>query len=333
MGQGQSLVTLHVMNCSNSALTLKYADGSTHECRKSLGMKVFRYVQGFEFEILKDGKCISMQRADSDVLIYLNAQGLKVSRYPLETAFKRPFWLIAHGVNQSRELRTILDAGANAAEVDVIFDAEKKSWLVSHDENNSDAGSVKQWLEDAKYFCDRLLLVILDIKSACQSAQLGALLDQIRKAKFKSAIILSVPADLKCLLSVARKLTPNQGLATDFLNIDENVMKELPEDANIWYGNGIASFLPKPDLFTNIQDAVFFRDEKKKIKKVYCWTLASSYSISTYLDTNLDGIIVEQDFIQTARRIVDQYPFVKIATPKDNPFQKSELTCKILQNL
>ena len=333
MGQGQSLITLHVMNCSNSSIFIKLADGSQQECKKSLGMKVIRYVEGYEFEVWTKDKLLSKYTADTDLLVYANPQGLKVSSYPLDIAFKRPFWLIAHGVNRPKDLGTILDAGANAAEIDVHWSPEQKTWIVANDLNMEQGVKVRDWFDDAKYFCNRLQLVLVDIKTSCSSTPFVTLLEQIHKTKFKNPIVFSVPSETKCLLSMEKKLTANQGLATNFSNIDETLLKQLPQNANIWYGNGIASFLPKPDLFENIQNAVFERDRGQKIKKVYCWTLASSYSVSTYLDTNLDAIIVEQDFLQTARRLIDEYPFVRIASNKDDPFEKSELTCKILKTL
>jgi len=333
MGQGQSLVTLHVMNCSNGSIFLKLADGSKQECKKALGMKVIRYLEGYEFEVWTKDKMLAKYTADTDLLIYANPQGIKVSSYPLDIAFKRPFWLIAHKVNNTKDIGTVLDSGANAVEIDVHWDPEKKTWIVAYDLNLEKGVKVRDWFEDAKYFCNRLMLVLVDINTSCSSAPFATLLEQIHKTKFKNTIVFSVPTEVKCLLSMEKKLTANQGLATDFLNIDEDLLKQLPANSNIWYGNGTASFLPKLDLFQNIQNAVFERDRGQKIKKVYCWTLASSYSVSTYLDTNLDAIIVEQDFLQTARRLIDEYPFVRMANNKDDPFEKSELTCKILKTL
>jgi len=258
----------------------------------------------------------------------------------MKTEYRKPFWLIAHRVNDVRDINYCLDNGANACEIDVNFDTSEKKWYVQHQSVESKLNisfdqkvTVSQWFTDAKLFTNRLILVIVDVKEPCPESQIKLLHSQIRKTKFKATIIFSVSTQVDCLLSLENSLSANEGLTTDFLSLDRELIAKLPNDSNIWYGNGAASFLPKPELYSSIQDAVFLRDNGKKIKKVYCWTLASPYSVSIYLDADVDGMIVEQDFIATARRIINDHAFVRMATVDDEPFEKSEYTCEILNKL
>ena len=44
-------------------------------------------------------------------------------------------------------------------------------------------------------------------------------------------------------------------------------------------------------------------------------------------DADIDGLMVEPEFVAEARALVESYPFVRMATLKDAPFKQSNMGC------
>ena len=336
MGQS-STIPLRVLNCSNFTFQIKFGN-KIQDFPPKHGMQTLNCATSFD--IIIENTLYKTVQSTAELFIYADgdpSEPIKILNYPLRfsgtNSAQRPFWLIAHEVNNPADIPRVLQSGANACEIDVLFSPETKTWHVQHDALRPLGVSVTDWCKAAKAYQRDLMMIMIDVKSKCSALVLELLLTQVRTSKFPGAIVFCVPSDISCLLTLEKKLHANEGLATDFLSINTDMVGKLPENSNIWYGNGLASFLPKPNLYSNITNAVFLRDEGQKIKKVFVWTIASTYAMQVYLETNLDAIMVEQDFIQTARRIVDSYVFVRMATKADHPFEKSEPTCDVIAKL
>jgi len=250
-----------------------------------------------------------------------NQKKIQVFEAPLSEDMKRPFYLIAHGVNRAQDISSMVSLGANGCELDVYY--SNKKWYVGHDPDSKgdDAKeTVTEWFNECRK--TSLAVVIVDTKTPCPGWQMKELLADIRRTKYRHPVIFSVATELKCLLNIERELRANEGLATDYLNVPGSVMKQISADANFWYGNGIASMLPKPGLYNTIRSAVMVRNMGAKIKKVYAWTFNSATSFREYLLLDVDGMIVETEFLREAREILKEYPFYRVADIKDDVFQK-----------
>lgn len=333
-GDNISSIYLYVLNCSKHNYWLHF--GSDRWERVEINHNVIavecrQYSEVLLYNESKE-KCLrtfNMETRDKFVHIKevkknKRTDQIEMMDWPVSDANRRPFYLIAHKVNQPEDIEKVLYTGANACEIDVRFDTESRMWYVNYD--YAGGITVTKWFLKARESV--LPLVVVDVKTPCPGWQLTLLLDQIRMSKFQHAILLSVATQVDCLLSVEHKLHANEGLATDYLKISPELMAKLPENANLWYGNGIISMLPKPGLYNSIRDAVYLRNNGKKIKKVYAWTFDSAYSFSEYLGMDLDGIMVEQDFVSEARSLVEKSPFYRMAEVKDDAFKKSVVTCK-----
>jgi hypothetical protein len=323
-------IYLYVLNCSKKVHWLRVNSGEWEKIVPKSDVVSFECRPYSEVFICDENRETCLKRIsveDNDVFFRITDEKkkslVKILDWPVPEMYRRPFYLIAHEVNDPMDIEKVLYDGANGCEIDVNFDVKSKIWYVNHDE--ASGVSVTEWFSRARELV--LPLVVVDVKTPCPGWQLMLLLDQIRMTKFRHGILISVSTEVDCLLSLENKLHANEGIATDYLKVSPELMSKFPEDANLWYGNGIASMLPKPGLYNGLRDAVYLRNKGKKIKKVYAWTFNSSYSFSEYLLLDLDGMMVEKGFVGEARSLLEKSPFYRMAEVKDDVFQKSMVSC------
>jgi len=333
MGQGVSYDTgrlyLNILNCSNKTFWVNSVNGwdkllPDHRLR-AIEVESEQELDIYNFD--RSAIVTHVTLFSSDMLLYMKGKGAHLLNWPVPSEFQRPFYLIAHQLNDPTTIEPAVFDGANACEIDAVFDEEHKDWYVNHDLPTG--LTITQWFQHVKPHAE-IQLVIVDTKTPCPGWKLHLLLEQIRKAKYKHAVVISVATEVSCLMQIEKKLHANEGLATDYLSVTKETMGQLPKDGNLWYGNGVSSSLNKPGLYQSIRDAVFIRTNGHKIKKVYAWTFNSEDTFLKFLDTDLDGIMVEKEFVGQARALVEQTPFFRMATLKDDPFHRSEVGCKTL---
>ena len=324
-------VVLHVLNCDHREYYVKLVDTGVW---KKIGVKktlqsikvwpncqVELYKKKNQTKLLKS---FTMSDYNQSMLLYIkNNRKLKVMEYPVESKYQRPFYLIAHRVNNPAGITSVVADGVNAIEIDAFFSTEDQNWYVNHDA--PEGTLIEDWFREASSFM--LPMVIVDTKTPCPKWRLEDLLKRIRKTKYRWPIIIAVATEVDCLVSLEKKLNTNEGMATDFLEVTPELVGELPLDCNVWYGNGVHSRMTKVMLKDSIEKAIFLRNNGTKIKKVYAWSFDTSSSFLEYLSADIDGLMVEPDFVQEANALVESYPFVRKATLKDHPFQQSNLGC------
>jgi len=325
MGQENSV--LRILNCSKSTFQLQNYE---RKCLLDVEPRRFRsimYPDGNEYHLLENNHPHFSSVMKPDELLYIDEQRfVRKMHYPLPNAFQRPIYLFAHQMNQPENIQHVLNEGANGCEIDVMY--RNSRWYVQHHHVITPTPTVEEWFKEANMHARNLVAILVDIKPPCSYTLLQDLLNRVRSTKFRSTVIYSVATNIDCIVSIAKELHINEGLATDFLDVDEKLIAKIPENANLWYGNGAPSSEIKPNLYSNVESAIFLRDNGKKIKKVYVWTLNSPVSVTTYLEADVDGMIVEPDFIATAKRLIQSNDFVRLATLEDHPFTKCTLTCK-----
>jgi hypothetical protein len=205
--------------------------------------------------------------------------------------------------------------------VDIYHDEKTAKWLVNHNVGYG-GENLGDWLKHAGIY-EKLKLIILDIKTpCCDTAALQKLIDTVRKSGLNphnTMVVYETATALDCVKKIWSKLNETEAIATDYLSVPEDVLKKLKQKtdrfhANYWYANGIASSLPKLGLYDSIKKAVWLRDHGKKIQKVYAWTFQSAQSFQEYLLLNVDALIVEKNFIAEAKLILNDFPFLKLAS-------------------
>lgn len=329
--ESTSVLYLHVLNCSSRTFWIQSING-WEEILPDHRLRSLETLDKQEVKVYGTDRSevvTSVVMKNGDMLLYLQTRGAHFLKWPIKHSYQRPFYLIAHQVNDPSALHQVAYDGANACEIDLQFDPQDRQWYVNHD--RPEGLTVFQWLQHLKSHTE-FQVVIMDIKNPCPGWHLRLLLEQVRRTKIRQTVVFSVATELSCLLKVEHELHASEGLATDYVSLPEEVVQQLPSDVNAWFGDGITSWAPnKPGLYDALRKAVYLRTNGTKIKKVYTWTVATEGSFLKYLDLDLDGIMVEKDFVGAARALVERSPFHRMATLEDHPFQRSEVGCSALQ--
>ena len=229
----------------------------------------------------------------------------------------RPVYLIAHRCNDPKTIETAIKSGCNAVECDLNYDkfisSNKEKVYVDHE--GAPTTTLTEWLEKAKIVAiqepEKFALIVFDMKFATgndHSAKVVKIVrDEIRSILPKDNclnIVFSIGEynDRAAFDNIIGDLQSNEGVSIDYSNNPERVEEYFSSRnvKNIWYGNGINAALPDPGLFipgksifTSIKKGTELRDNNKKIKKVYVWTLARESSIRQYFnEAKVDGVMI-----------------------------------------
>lgn len=240
----------------------------------------------------------------------------------------RPFWIIGHNTNTLELVRKAVDEGANALEIDV-HDTPAARWVVSHDTPSSDAPELGEFLRQVSDIAREhptLCLVTLDCKTFNPS--LAAALFSLARDNWAllagasaRPYIVSIPEreNLGFFEPVFGELRDFEGLMVDEDDDAAAVAKALARARNPCFGDGIATFLPGPDVRPAMELATAIKARDGSIKFTYSWTFTQVASLAEQLDVGVDGIIT--DNVPGLLKLVRERPSaVRLATAADNPF-------------
>ncbi len=274
---------------------------------------------------------------------------------------QRPFYAIAHMVNTPAYVEEALDMGANAIECDVTPHLQNDGtfkFKVHHgfrpdfdpDSINLVERSIAETgFEDyifklkelsARYpefslviFDNKLSDVPKDKLNQCGAEFARLLLNLFYKSKGNASgikSVLSTPGTkyLPFIKGAYSVIKQNQISKIGFDFSEEDIASSMKtfgrlKLANIWWGRGISSTVPKPvsNFIPQFLLAAKFRKRRGIIKKIYYWTLDDPDSMARMLVTNLDGIIVNDPvkLLKVLKKEEFKHTY-RLANRKDNPF-------------
>jgi hypothetical protein len=123
----------------------------------------------------------------------------------------------------------------------------------------------------------------------------------------------------------------NIGVGVDESNVPPAELELIFKNGgqkNFSYADGITTFLAKPGVYENITKAQACHDQNapRSFNFIYTWVLSHEASMRRYLDTYIDGIMVDPPAVEDLRKLVTSAPYDKVyrlATNGDNPFKRS----------
>lgn len=235
----------------------------------------------------------------------------------------RPFYLVAHRVNDYQDIPEAIRRGANAIECDV------REGVVDHDTTWGAPTRLKTWLVAASNAADKypeLALIYFDVKEA---QALEQIVEAVRTSPLGAsgvAKLYSVPTleDSKAFRSI--RLVKGEGFAIDGHSDPQEVADVFAalDRPPAWYGNGIAGPLP---LFSShmesIELAVHMRNYSKRppFSKVAVWTLRRQVSMREFISLGVDAILVNPGELDELSEVVDESAAVRRATRQDPAFK------------
>ena len=340
MGQIISLQTftnLHFLNCSHKkVLFIEHPDVQTETSSMKTtaiqpqeyttiemkpGVLFYSYLEKRQHEQL-------WTVPDHDQFLIFRNKSLEIHIYdwPIQTHFKRPFYLIAHRINDKSLIEPALVNGCNALEIDLTR-SENGEWFVDHDAPTGQ--TLVEWLEEAKRIHNKynLSLLIFDIKTVGQTVLELVML--YRAAKLPVPVCFTVGTSVRTLQRIAYDLKPHEGVGLYEVLDPHEAAQGLRDFQNITFSYGKAAAIAgKTDLWQSIRQATAMRDRGEVYSKIYVWTFANEDAFHQYLmEMDVDGIMVEPWFVKTARKIVDESPIHRLATRKDQAFKRIVITC------
>ncbi|MES2890750.1 MAG: PLAT/LH2 domain-containing protein [Bacteroidota bacterium] len=252
---------------------------------------------------------------------------------------KRPFYIIAHNPNTIEEAREYLNKGVNAIEPDILH--VDGTFYVCHHALPSYEGipTVQEYLRDLKaLLLDReydLSLMIWDMKET--DFDINDFVEIVREnfsgAPFDAITMLITHGDAHEFVNRYNGKYDNIAVGVDESNVPPAELEEIFRNGgqtNISYADGITTFLAKPGVYGNIISALSCRDKNEPgtFGFIYTWVLAKEASMRRYLDTYLDGIMVDPPAVERLRKLVTGEPYneiYRLATNGDNPFKKTPI--------
>ena len=233
---------------------------------------------------------------------------------------KRKFFIIGHNPNTLAEAKEFLDKGANALEPDIVY-AEGR-FYVSHLPQLSyeNVLTVEEYLHGLKKLLlsesYNLALLVFDIKETDFDPNLFI---DIVKENFSGGpcdgvSMLITNADNHDFLNRYRGGYDNVGVGVDESNTPPSQLQEIFKKGgqqNFSYADGITTFLTKPGVFKNITEAQHCRNknEPASFKIIYTWVLSHEASMRKYLDTYIDGIMVDAGSVTRLKDLIAGEPY------------------------
>jgi hypothetical protein len=217
---------------------------------------------------------------------------------------KRPFYIIGHNPNTIEEAKAFLDKGANGLEPDIVY-AEGK-FYVSHQEQLSYEGTltVETYMQGLNHLLDahsyNLAIMVWDIKTTNfdPNAFMALVRENLSAGMADRITMLMTHADDHQFINRYTGQYPNVGIGVDESNLSPLELQQFWQSAgqqNFSYADGITTFVDKPGIFKNITGAQACRNlhEPGSFGLVYTWALSREPSLRKYLNTYIDGIIVD----------------------------------------
>ena len=257
-------------------------------------------------------------------------------------AAKRPFYAIAHRVNDIEWVKYALSRGANAIEIDII--CRDGEFYVAHDFLEGYGNPLGEFLHRLQIVArqhTRLALVIFDIKDVCapggdsKQAVLGRKIMQEARKTLRAEgvrVLYSVAKkkDAAWLTNMvtgdgAHRIKSGEAFAIDQEDDYRQVAEELRRSHPMpfAYGNGI--FVANPLFFLNcaIEESVAkaaAAPRGKRPRLVYIWTIRSSATMRRMLAVGVDGIFVNPQNIPKLVGVMEESGKYRLATRRDSPF-------------
>jgi len=255
---------------------------------------------------------------------------------------QRPFYVIAHRVNDIGSIGRVISGGANAIECDIRYVGGR--FIVSHDWTDFNSVGLVDYLQGMAVLArgdERLTLVIFDVKCNDDPNLAEHLLETIRTNltdQVSISVLISVAEynARQFLQPLACRLRENEAVAIDYDNYPTRVSDffqsaPFPEDQRHAYGNGIDAFLPinllAPNVPPSIMEAVAQKalaPNRLGIRFVYVWTLDDKDLMRDYFRMGVDGIMTNN--VADLVAVVGEREFqmnVRLATRDDDPYHRS----------
>jgi hypothetical protein len=216
----------------------------------------------------------------------------------------RPFYVIAHQVNELDDIAHSISRGANAIECDISLN-DSGAFVVSHPPDLFGSVDLNVYLDMVVTVArnnDHLALVCFDCKpSVADHPDLAvSLLTTIRErlsSQVSLVVLISVAGfpQRGFLGGLAGLLREREGVAIDEHDHPGEVASYF-RDVGIErhaYGNGTNALFLEHDIGKSILDAVVLKaSDRKGPRFVYVWTLNNRQSIRAYLRMGVDGVFV-----------------------------------------
>jgi hypothetical protein len=258
---------------------------------------------------------------------------------------KRPFYIIAHNPNTIEEAREFLDLGVNGLEPDIVHANGK--FYVSHLPHVSYDGvpTVQEYLQQLKDLLlekkYNLALLIWDIKDTdFDPNQFIALVkENFTGEPFDGVAMLMTHSDDHAFINRYQGKYANIGVGLDESNVAPAELEKIfigGGQKNFTYADGITTFLNKPGVFKSITDAQHCRNqhEPDSFKFIYTWVLSLEGALRKYLDTYIDGIMVDTGAVKKLKELIGAEPYSNAYTLAGNgynPFAASPLPKYLLE--
>jgi hypothetical protein len=252
---------------------------------------------------------------------------------------KRPFYLIGHNPNTIQEAEEFLVKGANALEPDIVR-ADGK-FYVSHlpQASYDEIPTVEQYLTALKeLIVERrfnLALLIWDMKD--KDFEPNDLMDVIRRnfsgGPCDGVAMLMTHSDDHEFVSRYSGAHANVGVGVDESDVPAELLERMYRkrgQKNFSYADGITTVLNKPGVFKKVTEAQRQRDENEpdSFKLIYTWVLSKEASMRRYLNTYIDGIMVDAGAVERLKELIATAPYnacYELAQNGYNPFSASSL--------
>jgi len=247
---------------------------------------------------------------------------------------KRPFYIIGHNPNTLKEAKEFLDNGVNALEPDIVH-AEGR-YYVSHTPQPSykDVLTVEAYLKDLKELVlthrYNLALIIWDLKDTDFDPNhfLSIVKENFSGEPFDGVTMLMTHSDAHDFVCRYKGGDPNIGVGVDESDTPPPALEQIFKkngQKNFSYADGITTFLTKPGVFQNIVQAqrCRFQNQPESFKLIYTWVLDQEASMRKYLDTYMDGIMVDAPAVKKLKGLVNSSPYnevYELARNGYNPF-------------
>jgi hypothetical protein len=252
---------------------------------------------------------------------------------------KRPFYIIGHNPNTIEEAKGFLDNGANGLEPDIVY-AEGR-FYVCHNPMPSyeNIPTVEMYLTELKELLlakqYNLALMIWDMKETdFDPNELIALVkENFSGGPCDGVTMLLTHSDDHAFVNRYRGDYVNVGVGVDESDVAPAELEQIFKGGgqkNLSYADGIITFLDKPGIFKNITAAQQCRNQHKpgSFSLIYTWVLSQEASMRRYLDTYIDGIMVDVASVSKLKDLVSTTPYsdaYQLAQNGYNPFRAERI--------
>lgn len=256
----------------------------------------------------------------------------------------KPVYIIAHNPNSLKEVDEVLALGVNGLEPDVHYNPATRDLCISHDMpgEDDDPPTVPGYLNYVKQQLRQypgLSLLLFDIKledafyNEVPLADWGTRLHNMVNEVLGDEgllIIYSVSKVPQCPIfsEFGHKLNQREALMVDQESDVEDVMKAFDDIYRsgmdrLCYADGCYAYLPDFGIADHVEKAIARRAATGQPKYVSSWVLHSEDTIRKYFQMGVNGMIVTNDRIETARAVVassEMQSAIRLAVRTDNPF-------------